>query len=112
MMIKNGPLSRQTIRLNEHDYSYPGAYFITLITNKRVCIFGKIADAEIRLSDFGNIAYSEWFESMSVRDEIELYEDEFIVMPNHIHGIVWITPNDSGQVVRAHPVSRPCTPTR
>jgi putative transposase len=53
----------------------------------------------------GRIVQEEWFRSASVRKEIRLLEDEFVVMPNHIHGIVWIDPDAVTDGVR--PVIRP-----
>ena len=48
----------------------------------------------MRLSTWGEIARAEWFKTAVLRTNIELYEDEFVVMPNHIHGIIWINNND------------------
>jgi putative transposase len=91
--VSNNPrrIKRQSIRLDGHDYSQAGAYFTTLVTYQRECLFGKVIEDKIELSAFGKIAQIEWFRSASIRNEIDLHEDEFVVMPNHIHGIVWIT---------------------
>jgi REP element-mobilizing transposase RayT len=93
--------TRHSTRLNEFDYSIPGAYFITVVTYQRECLFGEVVFDEIELSALGNIARAEWLRSSTIRQEIELHEDEFIVMPNHVHGIVWITSKDPGLVVGA-----------
>jgi len=93
---------RQSTRLNDHDYSLPGAYFITLLTYQRECILGTITNGKIQLSSFGKIVCSEWFRSATIRDEIDLYQDELIIMPNHMHGIVWIVANPKDVGVRAH----------
>ena len=85
---------RRSIRLKGYDYSQPGAYFITICTHERECLFGEIVNDEMILNDYGKIVYEEWFLSAKIRNEIELYENEFVVMPNHIHGIVWIIAND------------------
>jgi len=85
---------RRSIRLKGYDYSQPGAYFITICTHERECLFGEIVNNEMVLNDYGKIVYEEWFLSAKIRNEIELYENEFVVMPNHIHGIVWIIAND------------------
>jgi len=53
-------------------------------------MFGKIRDGNLVLTQFGKVAKEEWIKSSVVRTEIELNENEFVVMPNHIHGIVWI----------------------
>lgn len=84
------PHHRRSIRLAGYDYASEGGYFITIVTQGRVCLFGEVVDGEMRLNDFGRIVHEEWFRSTVIRHEIELDMDEFVVMPNHIHGIVWI----------------------
>jgi REP element-mobilizing transposase RayT len=81
---------RRSIRLKGYDYTLPGAYFITLVTHDRCETFGQIIQGKMQLSPLGQIAAVEWIKSSQIRREIAIYEDEFIVMPNHIHGIVWI----------------------
>ena len=81
---------RRSIRLKGYDYRQVGGYFITLVTQDRACLFGEVVDGEMRLNEYGQIAWEEWFRSAEIRREIRLYPDEFVVMPNHIHGIVWI----------------------
>jgi len=81
---------RRSIRLKGYDYRQAGAYFVTLVTQNRACLFGEVVDGEMRLNEYGQIAWEEWFRSAEIRREIRLYPDEFVVMPNHIHGIVWI----------------------
>jgi REP element-mobilizing transposase RayT len=81
---------RRSIRLKGYDYSQAGAYFVTVCTRDRVCLFGDVRDGIMRLNKFGHIVWEEWFRSAEIRREIELSTDEFVVMPNHIHGIVWI----------------------
>lgn len=79
---------RRSVRLQGHDYSQSGAYFVTICAYNRECLFGGIAGNDIRLNECGAIAKGEWIKSFEIRKEIKL--DEYIVMPNHIHGIVWI----------------------
>lgn len=81
---------RQSIRLADYDYSAEGGYFITIVTQGRACLFGEVIDGIIRLYDYGKIVYEEWFRTAKLRPNVELFEDEFVVMPNHIHGIIWI----------------------
>jgi len=95
--IAAGGSGRRSIRLRGHDYSQVGAYFVTICTYNRACIFGHIMDSEMRLNEIGQIAAEEWTRSERVRDEIEL--DEWVIMPNHLHGIVWITTNYDGRNV-------------
>ena len=79
---------RRSIRLKGYDYSSAGMYLVTIVTYNRECLFGDIRDGEMRLNESGRIAYSEWLGSKKIRREIEL--DVFVVMPNHLHGIVAI----------------------
>ena len=81
--------SRRSIRLRGYDYALAGAYFVTIVTRDRQCLFGEIVDGQTRLNLWGKIAQDEWQKSAQIRKEIEL--DTFIVMPNHIHGIIVIT---------------------
>ncbi len=79
---------RHTIRLAGYDYSRAGAYFLTLCAHHHKNIFGTIVDDGIELNACGRIVYDEWLKSAKIRREIEL--DEFIIMPDHLHGIVII----------------------
>lgn len=81
--------NRQSIRYPGYDYSQPGHYFITICTKERECIFGEIKNGIIGLSDIGIIVQNEWLNTSKLRQNIIL--DEFIIMPNHIHGIIEIT---------------------
>jgi putative transposase len=81
---------RRSIRLKGYDYSSPGAYFITICTHQRECLFGEIVDSEMQLNSVGLYIQSYW-QRLSLNFEIEL--DAFVVMPNHIHGIIWLGGN-------------------
>jgi REP element-mobilizing transposase RayT len=78
------------MRLEGYNYTRPGAYFITLVAYHRENIFGRIVNGQMEYSALGQIAHDEWMRSNDLRCEICLCKDEFVVMPNHIHGIVWI----------------------
>ena len=80
----------KSIRLTQFDYTSEGGYFITIVAEHRKPIFGRIFDGKMELNEFGKIVKKEWFQTSKIRPSIELYEDEFIVVPNHIHGIIWI----------------------
>ena len=86
---------RRSIRLKGYDYTQPGAYFVTICTHGRKMLFGRVVDGEMQLNEFGEIVREEWFRSPDIRAEIELFPTEFVVMPNHIHGIVWIVETDT-----------------
>jgi len=82
------PHHRRSIRLPGHDYTIAGAYFITICTNGRECLFGQIIDGEMCLNALGEIVRDEWEKSAAIRAEIEIRE--YVIMPNHIHAIVMI----------------------
>ena len=81
---------RASTRLKGYDYSLAGPYFITLVTFQREMLFGEIINGKMKLNRRGEIVQEQWFTSAKIRKEIRLFPEEFIVMPNHIHGIVWI----------------------
>ncbi|TVQ50061.1 MAG: transposase [Gloeocapsa sp. DLM2.Bin57] len=79
---------RRSIRLPEYDYSQSGMYFITICTYQKQCLFGEINQGQMYLNQIGKMVAQEWLNSAKIRQEITL--DEWIIMPNHIHGIVII----------------------
>tara|TARA_R110001583_G_scaffold1202_4_gene10025 strand:+ start:24683 stop:25318 length:636 start_codon:yes stop_codon:yes gene_type:complete len=79
---------RRSIRLNNYDYSGEGLYFITLCVADRKNVFGEILNGEMHLNAFGDIAAEEWAKSPEIRKNISL--GNFIIMPNHMHGIISI----------------------
>ena len=79
---------RRSIRLREYDYAQAGAYFVTLVAHARECLFGRVVEGQTHLSMPGEVVAAEWLRSARIRGEIEL--DAFVVMPNHVHGIVVI----------------------
>ena len=85
---------RHSIRLQGYDYSKAGAYFVTLCTQDRECLFGDIVDGEMRLNDAGRIVANSWEWLAEQYDHVSL--DEYIVMPNHAHGIIVITDDCKG----------------
>ena len=80
---------RRSIRLKGYDYSQAGAYFITICTQDRACLFGKVVNGEMRLNDAGHMVLAEW--NMLPERFPHVVLDAFVVMPNHVHGIVVIT---------------------
>jgi len=87
MMESTSP-RRKFLRLPEHDYSQIGAYFITIVTQERANLFGKIDNGKIEISPAGESLW-RWWEELSKKFS-GVTPFEFIVMPNHIHGIVVI----------------------
>ncbi|TAK52971.1 MAG: transposase [Bacteroidetes bacterium] len=78
----------ETTRLRGYDYSSAGMYFVTICTKSMICYFGEIKNGEMCLNDIGSIVAGEWQRTPEIRPNIDL--DEWIVMPNHIHGIIVI----------------------
>ena len=89
--MKNQPLQqrRRSIRLKGFDYSEPGAYFVTIVTHDRSCLFGEIVDDQMELNSAGE-AVTRWWSQLT-RKFTTVETDAFIVMPNHCHGIIVIT---------------------
>ena len=79
---------RRSIRLKGYDYSQPGAYFVTICTQNRICLFGDVEDKEMVMNDAGKMVQNVWNEIPERFKNITL--DECIVMPNHLHGIIVI----------------------
>jgi len=79
---------RRSIRLKGYDYAQVGLYFITICCQDRAHLFGEISDGVMILNEYGKIAFAEWENSINIRDNICLHD--FVVMPNHIHGIIEI----------------------
>ena len=84
--------NRKLIRKVDHEYNWYGSYFITICTASKVHYFGAIKDLEVQLSNLGQIAFKCWKELESHFKDIEI--DEFIVMPNHVHGILHLLPDE------------------
>jgi REP element-mobilizing transposase RayT len=77
---------RRSYRLKGHDYSFPGFYFITICTNRNECSFGRIIENKMILNAIGKIANDFWVEIPKHFPNAILHE--FIIMPNHLHGII------------------------
>jgi len=82
---------RRSTRLKGHDYSRPGAYFVTTVIHGRESILGTIVDDAMRLSKPGQIVRGVWMNLPRHYPNIQL--DEFCIMPNHFHGIIIILDN-------------------
>ncbi len=78
-------------RLQTWDYASEGAYFITICTKDRIHYFGDVVNGKMILSNVGVIANLMWYEIVKHTKNIEL--GEFVVMPNHIHGILILNEN-------------------
>jgi REP element-mobilizing transposase RayT len=90
MKIKSWAQSRQSLRVPGYDYSQEGAYFITLVTRGRECLFGDIRDGQLHMNDAGKIVWDTWNTLPARYPQLEL--GMATVMPNHFHGIVLVNP--------------------
>ena len=79
---------RRSIRLKGYDYAQAGAYFVTVCTQDRVCLFGNVVDGKMRLNAVGQMVQAAWGDLPNHYPHVEL--DEFVIMPNHVHGIIFI----------------------
>lgn len=86
--ISNPQAYHRSLRLKDYDYSSTGAYFLTLCTQNRVCLFGEIINEEMVLNANGAIVQDELIKTPNIRPIMEL--DAYAVMPNHLHVIIWI----------------------
>lgn len=109
-MTHDSVRNRRSIRLQGYDYAQAGAYFVSICTQNRACLFGEIVAGEMRLNDTGRIVADEWVKTAEIRSEIAL--DEWVLMPNHFHGIIVIVDGrgaahpDRGTARRAPTVER------
>jgi putative transposase len=95
---------RRSIRLKGYDYSSTGAYFITICTHQRECLFGEITDGEMRLNDLGQIVAGAYLWLATQYSYVHL--DAWIVMPNHLHGILVLTDDPRRGVSRNAPTRK------
>jgi REP element-mobilizing transposase RayT len=93
---------RRSIRLTGYDYALPGAYFVTICTKNRVCFFGDVVEGRVQPSPIGAAAQACWAEIPDHFPQVAL--DAFVVMPNHVHGIIGITNRADGDHSGTQPV--------
>jgi REP element-mobilizing transposase RayT len=92
MKKNHSPLHRRrTIRLKSYDYTREGAYFITICTQEKDLLFGNVPDGVMRLNNAGEMISTVWLDLPRRFSSIIL--DEYIIMPNHIHGIIILKPS-------------------
>lgn len=80
---------RRSVRLRDYDYAQEGMYYVTICTFQRERLFGDITDGVVALSKLGTIAHAIWQSLPNQFAHIDI--DEFVIMPNHVHGIITIT---------------------
>ena len=92
---------RKKLRLPEYDYSWPGWYYVTVCTRDREPLFGQIVDDHMVLNHIGRIVEEEWLKTPLIRKNVAL--DDYVIMPNHLHGIVIINDAIVGATRRVAP---------
>jgi len=93
---------RKLNRLHGFDYSSEGAYFVTICVHNRECFFGNIADEKFVANQFGEIIENQWQWLFVQYPYIKI--DEFVIMPNHFHGIIHIIGNGRDRSLRIKPI--------
>ena len=87
---------RRSIRLAGYDYSQAGLYFVTICCEDKMCRFGQVKNGTMVLNEYGQIAHDEWVKTAQIRPNVQLHE--FVVMPNHIHGIIQLLDIGRGEL--------------
>ena len=93
---------RRSIRLQGYDYATPGAYFVTICIQNQECLLGAVVNGEMVLNAAGQMVQRVWDELPAQYPGVET--DAFVVMPNHVHGIVVLIGDvgDAGHFGQAH----------
>lgn len=99
MRHKSPRPNRRSIRLRGYDYASPGAYFVTLCTQDRLCLFGEISEGEMHLNEIGHMIKRWWLSIPRKFEHVDI--DAYVIMPNHLHGIIVI----KSMIERQHNVS-------
>lgn len=86
--MSNPVNNRQSMRLKNYDYSSTGAYFVTILSYERTNIFGRVRESSVVLNDLGRVVKNAWELIPDHFNEFEL--DSYVIMPNHLHGIIHI----------------------
>ena len=80
---------RRSVRLKRYNYTGSNAYFVTICSYQKECLFGTISNGQMNLNMSGECVKKAWLETVDKRTNIRL--DDFVIMPNHFHGILWLT---------------------
>ncbi len=99
---------RQSLRLRGYDYSQPGKYFVTIVTKDRECLFGNVINDNMVLNDAGKSVKGFWLSIPEHYPKVVL--DAYIIMPNHVHGIIVIKDKKFNNTVPVIPVGVPVIP--
>ena len=94
---------RRSIRLRGFDYAQAGAYFVTICTRRSACVLGEVVAGEVRLSEAGRVVQTVWEGLPRHYPHVQL--DAWIIMPNHVHGIVILTADPVGAGLKPAPTT-------
>ena len=98
---------RRSVRLRDYDYSSVGAYFVTVCTARRECLFGSVTEGQVELSRYGALAQECWAQMPSHAEGVVV--EALVVMPNHVHAVmVFDVPLRPGANAGARSFGRPC----
>ncbi len=89
--------NRRSMRLHQYDYTQSGVYFVTICAYRFRRLFGRIVNGSVQLNSLGRLVEDEWQRTAAVRHYVEI--DLYVVMPNHLHGLLFITHNQSEQTL-------------
>ena len=92
---------RRNARLAGFDYAQDGAYFVTMVTHGRACMFGDVVAGEIQVNPAGEMVDAVWRELPAHYPGVGV--DWYVVMPNHFHGIVVLTSANNNAVGAGSP---------
>jgi REP element-mobilizing transposase RayT len=93
-LLFNNKYRITSARLHNWNYANEAMYFVTICTENRENYFGEIVDLKLQPSEIGKIAHTEWYKTIELRPDMNIESGEFVVMPNHIHGIILIGENE------------------
>ncbi len=101
-MVNNPKIHhRKSIRLKGYDYSQSGMYYITMVTQNWLCLFGHVKNGKMILNDAGAMIEPVWYDIPKYYPGFDV--DEYVVMPNHFHGIIIINDENNRVVTENHP---------
>lgn len=100
---------RRSLRLPGYDYRKGGVYFVTVCAHQKRCIFGEILNETMIPNECGFIVEEEWLNSESVRPNVEL--DWYVLMPNHLHGVIVLRDEDDKQKMSSDLAASPTSST-
>ena len=86
--------NRRSIRLPDYDYASVGGYFVTICNHQKECLLGEVKDCRVVLNDYGNLVLDSWLWLEKQYPYVEL--GKFVIVPNHVHGVILITDSNQG----------------